>query len=524
MAYVLQQLLSKSAKTYPEKPAVWARGKSITYRELDERSNQLAHLLHQRGIRKGDRVGLFFPKSVESIISMLGVLKAGGVYVPLDPQAPADRVGYIIGNCGIRILITKADKRAELSAETLGLLEASVLVEGEGNGGALITWSQLAEFPASHAPEVAMIETDLAYILYTSGSTGRPKGVMLSHQNALTFVEWCAEEFQVRSEDRLSNHAPLHFDLSVFDVYNTLEAGATVYLITEDLALFPTSLANFIDTQKITIWYSVPSALMLLLLHGRLTVEKLKSLRVILFAGEVFPMKYLRQLAEVSQQSELYNLYGPTETNVCTYYKVERERLESMDKLPIGIACANTETFSVTPDGRLAGKGEAGELYVRGPAVTNGYWADPEKTHKMVVPNHFQENFEEKMYRTGDIVTVGDDGNYYFQGRRDSMIKSRGYRIELGEIETALLNHPGVREAAVLAVPDEIIGNRIRAVVAPHIAGSLGVLELQQFCASRVPKYMIPELVDLYDELPKTSTGKIDRVKLASEPVGAGRS
>ncbi|MGA2102497.1 MAG: amino acid adenylation domain-containing protein [Candidatus Sulfotelmatobacter sp.] len=524
MAYVLQQLLSKSAKAYPEKPAVWARGKSITYRELDERSNQLAHLLHQRGIRKGDRVGLFFPKSVESIISMLGVLKAGGVYVPLDPQAPADRVGYIIGNCGIRILITKADKRAELSAETLGLLEASVLVEGEGNGGDLITWSQLAEFPASHAPEVAMIETDLAYILYTSGSTGRPKGVMLSHQNALTFVEWCAEEFQVRSEDRLSNHAPLHFDLSVFDVYNTLEAGATVYLITEDLALFPTSLANFIDTQKITIWYSVPSALMLLLLHGRLTVEKLKSLRVILFAGEVFPMKYLRQLAEVSQQSELYNLYGPTETNVCTYYKVERERLESMDKLPIGIACANTETFSVTPDGRLAGKGEAGELYVRGPAVTNGYWADPEKTHKMVVPNHFQENFEEKMYRTGDIVTVGDDGNYYFQGRRDSMIKSRGYRIELGEIETALLNHPGVREAAVLAVPDEIIGNRIRAVVAPHIAGSLGVLELQQFCASRVPKYMIPELVDLYDELPKTSTGKIDRVKLASEPVGAGRS
>lgn len=524
MAYVLQQLLSKSAKNYPEKPAVWARGKSITYRELEERSNQLAHLLRQRGIQKGDRVGLFFPKCVESIVSMLGVLKAGGVYVPLDPQAPADRVGYIIGNCGIRILITTAEKRKDLTDETRGLLEASVLVEGEGNGSDRIAWSELGQFPSDHAPQVTLVETDLAYILYTSGSTGRPKGVMLTHQNALTFVEWCAEEFQVRSEDRLSNHAPLHFDLSVFDVYNTLEAGATVYLITEDLALFPTSLANFIDTQKITIWYSVPSALMLLLLHGRLTPEKLSSLRVILFAGEVFPMKYLRQLAEISQESELYNLYGPTETNVCTYYKVERERLAGMEKLPIGIACANTECFSVTPEGRLAEKGEAGELYVRGPSVTYGYWADPEKTLKMVVPNHFQENFEEKMYRTGDIVTVGDDGNYYFKGRRDSQIKSRGYRIELGEIESALLSHPGVREAAVLAVPDEIIGNRIRAVVAPHVAGSLGVLELQQFCASRVPKYMIPELVDLYDELPKTSTGKIDRVKLASEPVGAGRS
>ena len=523
MAYLLQQLLSKSAKKYPEKPAVWARGASISYRELDERSNQMAHLLRQRGVQKGDRVGLFFPKCVQSIVSMLGVLKAGGVYVPLDPQAPSDRVGYIIGNCGIRILITNSERRSALAAETLDTLECCILVEGEGNGSNLIAWSQLAEFPATQPPAVTLVETDLAYILYTSGSTGRPKGVMLTHQNALTFVEWCAEEFQVRSEDRLSNHAPLHFDLSVFDVYNTLEAGATVYLITEDLALFPTSLANFIENQQITIWYSVPSALMLLLLHGRLTAEKLKSLRVILFAGEVFPMKYLRQLAEVSTSSELYNLYGPTETNVCTYYKVERERLATLEKLPIGIACANTETFSVTPEGRLAGDGEAGELYVRGPSVTYGYWADPEKTKKMCVPNHFQENFEEKMYRTGDIVTVGEDGNYYFQGRRDSMIKSRGYRIELGEIESALLSHPGVREAAVLAVPDEVIGNRIRAVVAPHIPGSLGVLELQQYCASRVPKYMIPELVDLYDELPKTSTGKIDRVKLASEPAGVAR-
>jgi amino acid adenylation domain-containing protein len=522
MAYLLQQLLTKSAKAYPDKAAVWARGKSITYRELDARSNQVAHLLRERGIGKGDRVGLFFPKCVESIVSMLGVLKAGAVYVPIDPQAPADRAGYIIGNCGIRILITTADKRKELAPETVSALEACIYVEGEGNGSDLISWSQLDSFPASHAPVVPLVETDLAYILYTSGSTGRPKGVMLTHQNALTFVEWCAEEFQVRSEDRLSNHAPLHFDLSVFDVYNTLEAGATVYLITEDLAVFPTSLGNFIEKQGITIWYSVPSALMLLLLHGRLTADKLKSLRIILFAGEVFPMKYLQQLAEISKNTELYNLYGPTETNVCTYYKVERERLASMEKLPIGIACANTECFSVTPDGRLAGKGEAGELYVRGPGVTYGYWADIEKTHKMVVPNHFQENFEEKMYRTGDIVTVGEDGNYYFQGRRDSMIKSRGYRIELGEIETALLSHPGVREAAVLAVPDEIIGNRIRAVVAPHIAGSLGVLELQQYCSSRVPKYMIPELVDLYDELPKTSTGKIDRVKLASE-AGAVR-
>ena len=191
----------------------------------------------------------------------------------------------------------------------------------------------LSEFPASHAPQVALVETDLAYILYTSGSTGRPKGVMLSHQNALTFVEWCAEEFQVRSEDRLSNHAPLHFDLSVFDVYNTLEAGATVYLITEDLALFPTSLANFIETQKITIWYSVPSALMLLLLHGRLTPEKLKQPARDPVCRRSFPDEVSAATGgNFADKALLYNLYGPTETNVCTYYKVERERLASMEK------------------------------------------------------------------------------------------------------------------------------------------------------------------------------------------------
>jgi acyl-coenzyme A synthetase/AMP-(fatty) acid ligase len=327
----------------------------------------------------------------------------------------------------------------------------------------------------------------------------------------------------VRSEDRLSNHAPLHFDLSVFDVYNALEAGATVYLITEELALFPTSLANFIEEKGITIWYSVPSALMLLLLHAHLKPEKLKNVRTILFAGEVFPMKYLRQLAEMAPGAELYNLYGPTETNVCTYYKVERERLASMEKLPIGIACANTDAFAVTDDGRIAARGETGELYVRGPAVTYGYWADVEKTQKMCVPNRFQENFEEKMYRTGDIVNEGEDGNFYFQGRRDSMIKSRGYRIELGEIESALLSHPGVKEAAVLAIPDEVVGNRIRAVVSLNVPDSLKTVELQQHCSTRVPKYMIPELIDLCNELPKTSTGKIDRVKLKEDALAGAR-
>lgn len=525
MAYILQQLLQKSAARYPEKLAVWARGRSLTYRELDQRSNQLAHLLQQRGVRKGDRVGIYFPKCVESLVAMLGVVKAGGVYVPLDPQAPADRIAYIIGNCGIKVLITREDKRRGLDSATLESLSFSLLV-GEApkssNGDGVLPWAILAEHPADYAPKVVLTETDLAYILYTSGSTGRPKGVMLTHQNALTFIEWCADIFKITSEDRLSNHAPLHFDLSVFDVYNALEAGASVYLITEDLALFPAKLASFIETQGITVWYSVPSALTLLLLHANLSAEKLRRLRIILFAGEVFPMKYLQLLAQVLPHVDLFNLYGPTETNVCTYYHIERDRLASLDKLPIGIACENTEVFAVDDKNEVVTEaGGTGELYVRGPAVTYGYWADAEKTRKMVLPNTFQPNFEEKMYRTGDLVQLAEDGNYYFLGRRDSMIKSRGYRIELGEIESALLSHDAVKEAVAIAIPDEIVGSRIKAVVAFHDGTMLTAPELQSYCGSKIPRYMIPEAIEFRDQLPKTSTGKVDRVRLAQESAAA---
>jgi amino acid adenylation domain-containing protein len=521
MAYILQQLLKNSAAKYPERLAVWARGQSITYRELEERSNQLANLLKQRGLSKGDRVGIYFPKCTESVISMLGVLKVGGVYVPLDPQAPAERIAYMIGNCGIRVLITRAEKLRALDEVTLSSLSFSVLINqslDSLDGSQVIPWAALGGYLALDPPQVALTENDLAYILYTSGSSGRPKGVMLTHRNALAFVEWCAAKFRITSNDRLSNHAPLHFDLSVFDVYNSLEAGATLYMIAEDLALFPSRLAEFLEAHAITVWYSVPSALTLLLLHADLYAERLRKLRIILFAGEVFPMKYLRQLAQRLPHVDLYNLYGPTETNVCTYYKVERELLALEDKLPIGKACENTEVFAVNDRNEIIKQpGEKGELYVRGPTVTSGYWADAEKTREVVVLDPFQPDFEEKVYRTGDLVQISENGNYYFLGRRDGMIKSRGYRIEPGEIESILISHPCVKEAAVVALPDDIVGCRIIAVVAFHDGGSVLPAELQSYCGSRIPKYMIPEAIYCRSELPKTSTGKIDRARLAED-------
>ena len=520
MAYHLTQLLARSAEQRSEATAVWARGSTLTYRELEERSNKLSLLLHERGIRKGDRVGLYFPKSVESLVAMFGILKAGAAYVPLDPEQPPARAGYIIGNCKMKGLITDSVRLGRLNRETTEHLALQIIFgdPAEKERGNSVSWEALASYPGDRPLDLLSVSTDLAYILYTSGSTGAPKGVMLSHQNALTFVEWCANTFHVRAEDQLSGHAPLHFDLSVFDIYNAIEAGATLHMIPEDILIFPASVAKFIETHNISIWYSVPGALTQLALHGKLTKERAPKLRTILFAGEVFPIKHLQRLAELLPDVELYNLYGPTETNVCTYYPVDRSLLAEMEALPIGRACANTEVFAVDEHGqRVIHAGGKGELYVRGPLVTLGYWDDPEKTRKTIVPNPFQPDFAEKVYRTGDVVVLRSDGDYAFLGRLDNQVKVRGYRIELGEVEAALLLHSAISEAAAFATADPVNGSCILAIVALHNGARLSEIDLQRHCALHLPHYMVPANIQLCEHLPRTSTGKIDRVRLKAE-------
>jgi acyl-coenzyme A synthetase/AMP-(fatty) acid ligase len=231
----------------------------------------------------------------------------------------------------------------------------------------------------------------------------------------------------------------------------------------------------------------------------------------VLFAGEVFPTKYLRRLMKLLPHVRFSNLYGPTETNVCTWYDVP-PLPEADDPIPIGHAIEGDEVFAVTEDGRVAADGEAGELYVRGATVMAGYWADPDKTGRVLVPNPVSGSRPGLVYRTGDLVRRRADGEYLFLGRRDAQVKTRGYRVELGEIESAIYAHPAVEECAVVAVPDELVTNRIKAfVVARH---RLGEPELAAFCLQRIPRYMVPETVEFRSSLPKTSTGKVDRQAL----------
>src|SRR5262245_38201040 len=250
MGDLLQHVFEASLERHASGTAVWGRGRALLYAELEDQSNRLARLLQDRGVVPGDRVGIYFPKSPESLVAMLGILKAGAVYVPIDPQTPQKRAAYIIQNCGMRGLITTRDRTAVLGSLGTSAPPVCVVIDGTADTSAsLIPWSDIGGFSPAR-PATRTRDTDLAYILYTSGSTGEPKGVMLTHRNARAFVDWCAATFQIQAEDRLSNHAPLHFDLSVFDVYNTLTAGATLYMVDEGTALFPATLSAFIEKHR----------------------------------------------------------------------------------------------------------------------------------------------------------------------------------------------------------------------------------------------------------------------------------
>lgn len=286
-------------------------------------------------------------------------------------------------------------------------------------------------------------------------------------------------------------------------------------LVPEGVGTFPVSLGKLIEEQKITVWYSVPSALTLLVIYGDLASRDLSRLRTIIFAGEVFPMKYLRRLMETVPHARYLNWYGPTETNVCTWYELAQSDSMRSSPVPIGKQCANTEVFAVdNEENRVMRPSQSGELYVRGPSVMQGYWGDPEKTAKVLVPHPLEAQSTSIVYRTGDIVTLDDKGNYIYVGRQDGMIKTRGYRVELGEIETVLYAHPSVKEVAVLPVPDEILGNRLRAVITTQEGSVLTREQILEFCGQKLPRYMIPDIVEFRDFLPKTSTGKTDRVEL----------
>jgi len=516
-ANALHEYFIEAARRWPRNIAVVDPGRgSISYQELARLTDRFRDRLVALGVRPGDRVGIYIRKSIDAVAAIYGVLKAGAAYVPVDPTAPAARNAYILQNCAVRALVVESRLEPRLMAEwdTQSPRPAVVSIGAASDGTALRQALERAQAEDGPFPsvETARPKTDdLAYILYTSGSTGKPKGVMLSHQNGVSYVDWCTETFAPEPTDRFSSHAPFHFDLSILDIHVALKHGATLVLVGEDIGKEPERLAALIAEQRISIWYSAPSILALLAQYGKLERHDYGALRLVLFAGEVFAVKHLRVLSSKLPRPRYFNLYGPTETNVCTFYEVKLPVPEERTApYPIGACCSHLRCRVVDHDGRDVTRGHEGELSVSGAGVMQGYWALPEQTSKAFL----MDAVGMRWYKTGDIVVEAPEGNYTYLGRRDRMVKRRGYRVELGEIESGLYRHPAIKEAAVIAAPDEALGVKITAFLSCRDAKHPSLIEMKRFCAEHLPLYMIPDIFSWQDALPRTSTDKTDYQRL----------
>ncbi len=516
----LTEYVSEHAERRPDAPAVEFEDETLTYGELHRQSSALAAALLGRGLPPGARVALWLRKSIESIVAVHGILKAGAAYVPIDPSAPLDRVGRVLSDCEVAAVVTSDDQADWLleHPDSAAFADRIVAVGTDGAPVAdakIVGWSEaLGEVPDT-VP--AIDAADPAFVLYTSGSKGVPKGVTLSHANAGAFVEWAAGEFGLSPADRVASHAPLHFDLSVLDVFATCLAGGCVVLIPEGYAGLGGALNRFVADRRVSVWYSVPNALTRMLAAKNHALLSGSALRVVLFAGETFPVDRLRRLHELLPSVGLYNLYGPTETNVCTFHRVRESdvALERTEPVPIGLPCPYATAFVLDQDDRPVPRehGRGGELCVAGDSVMLGYWRDPGLTAAKTVMVTGDDGVPVPAYRTGDQVRFDADLNYVFCGREDDMVKIRGHRVELGEIESVLSGAENVGEVACVAVDDGTGEKRVEAYVVPESL-PCDVARIRRHCGTALPRYMVPEKVHIVAALPRSGTGKIDRRSL----------
>ena len=505
--------------------AVSLYDEKMTYGQLEAESNKLAGLLIKQNLKPGDRVGLFLEKTPKTIIAMLGISKAGGVYVPLDPHSPAERLIKIIKSSELSLIFI--DQETTLHFQNIihsdpetGLIpwawwSAVTLMYGDDFPPQFIYKDIESQKNEPH--QIIRNSARAAHILFTSGSTGQPKGVVITHKNIETFINWAVPYFGMKSGENTSCHSPLHFDLSTFDIYGAFASGCHLHLVPAGISIHPKKLSAFILENRLNQWFSVPSALSYLAKFKVIPKGGYPDLKRLIWCGEVFPLAGLQYWMENLPGVQFTNLYGPTEATIASSYYTVNRLPDDHTEIPIGTPCSDEKLLILDENLHRKKIGEVGDLYIEGNGLSPGYWKDIAKTKAAFIFYTNEEGKRERIYKTGDLASLGTDGLVYFHGRSDYQIKSRGYRIELGEIETALGKDKLLREYAV--VPVRLNGFDGTAIGCAYVGtemknGALAPL-LKQKLKDKIPSYMMPQVWKEFDKLPRNGNGKIDRKRLS---------
>lgn len=524
MDFLVHHMLRASARRFPQKEALVHQDQRLSYEQMWQQTASLAAGLRAAGTQRTDRVGVLLEPSIPQPVSLFGISRAGGVFVPIHHSLFPDQVEHIVRDCEMKGLVTDAERFAKLKdvlAQCPSLEFVVIVGKTRDEQSPLVQYDygEMCDHQAAEAVRDAAISKDLAGILYTSGSTGKPKGVMLSHANVVAGAWIISDYLQITDADRILAVLPFSFDAGLNQLTTAIQQGGTCVLLK---FLFAKEIVATLTKQRITGLAGVPSLWSLLAQKSsKLHESPPAHLRYITNTGGAMPLNILARLRELLPETNVFLMYGLTEAFRSTYLPPEE-----VDRRPtsMGKAIPDTEILVVNEDGELCGPGEIGELVHRGPTVSLGYWGHPELTDRVLRPNPFRPSAmgdQEKVCYSGDLVKMDEEGFLYFIGRRDNQIKSSGFRISPTEVEAGLCKTGKLREAAVIGLPDETLGQQIKAFVVPREGTSVDADELLEDVATLLPRHMVPKTVEILAELPKTSSGKVDYPKLRQRETAA---
>ncbi len=519
---LVNNFLENSALKYPNKVALICGSKRITYSEIDAMANSLASFMISEGVERGDRVAIFLDNSVEAVVSIFAALKAGAVFLMVNPTTKKEKLNYMLTNCRTSALISHINK-LDIASEAYKTTPSVKFAILAGRKKEIVNGSQryifMDDIPISQSSQrrpfaaSPSIDIDLASILYTSGSTGIPKGVMMTHLNMVSSANSIIQYLENTPDDIILNVLPLSFDYGLYQVLMGFSVGATV--IIEEAFPYPYKIIDIIQKEKVTGFPIVPTISAILLQMEDLKNHNFENLRYISNTAAAMPPVHITKLKKVFPKAKIYSMYGLTECKRVTYLPPDQIDIRPTS---VGKGMPNEEAYIVDEDGNRVGPNIIGELVVRGSNVMKGYWEMPEETAKRLKPGRYPG---EMVLYTDDLFKMDEEGYLYFVARKDDIIKSRGEKVSPKEIENVLYEIEGVVEAAVIGVSDEILGQAIKAFVVLKNGATLTEKEVQRFCAKKLENFMVPKHVEFKSELPKTSAGKITKTELRQRVKGA---